>query len=58
MTQETQSAQNYQSQLEYSLEEMGLSKEEILKEFEVVFSHYEFANHLFGLPEKRSLWKV
>lgn len=53
VTQETHSARNYQSQHEYSIEKMGLSKEEILQEFEEVFQHYEFTDHLFELPEKR-----
>ncbi len=58
VTKESQSARNYQSQHEYSIDKMGLSKEEILKEFQAVFSHYEFSNHIFELPEKRSFRKM
>jgi hypothetical protein len=42
---ETQAARDYQSQHEYSIEEMGLSEERIAREFEEVLRYYNFDDH-------------
>jgi hypothetical protein len=55
---ETQAARRYKSGHKYSSTKMGLSEERIAREFEEVFSYYEFDNHQFDLKEHPYYWKV
>jgi hypothetical protein len=48
---ETKAARRYQSQHEYSIDEMGLTEERIAKEFEEVLRYYEFDHSYFDLNE-------
>ena len=55
---ETKTAHHYQSCHEYSIEKMGLTEERIVKEFEEVFSYYEFDNLQIDLPDHVMFWKL
>ena len=56
--QTTKVAGHYQSQHEYSIEKMGLTEERIYKEFEEVFSYYEFDHHNLELPDHVMYWEL
>lgn len=58
VTQETQTQRHYHSKHHYPLGKMGLSEERIFKEFEEVFSYYEFQHHDFELPEREMTWQA
>ncbi|MFZ3071591.1 MAG: sulfotransferase [Anaerolineaceae bacterium] len=55
---QTHAQRHYQSRHEYPLEQMGLTEERIFKEFEEVFSYYEFDKHAFELPERQMGWQI
>ena len=48
---------SYQSRHEYPLAAMGLTEERIFREFEEVFSFYEFQERDFELPERQWRWQ-
>ena len=56
--QESKSARHYRSQHAYSIEKMGLTEERIAREFEEVFSYYEFDDHHFDLDDHAMYWKL
>ncbi|MCD4753990.1 MAG: sulfotransferase [Anaerolineaceae bacterium] len=53
---ETRRSKNYKSKHKYSLEEMGITEDQIFKNFESVFEFYEFETREHELPEP-SLWR-
>ncbi|MCE5207164.1 MAG: sulfotransferase [Chloroflexi bacterium] len=55
---ETHAAHHYHSKHEYPLEKMGLTEERIFREFEEVFSYYEFDNHDYELPDREMFWQL
>jgi hypothetical protein len=55
---ETQAAQQYRSQHQYSIEKMGLSEERIAREFKAVFNVYAFNNLDVDLRENVMFWKI
>lgn len=55
---ESEKASQYQSKHNYSIDEMGLSEDWIYREFDEVFSYYEFDDHNRELPDHMMLWKI
>lgn len=51
-------ASQYQSKHEYSIETMELSEHIIYREFDEVFSYFEFDDHNQELPDHLMLWKM
>ena len=54
---ETKNARKYRSGHAYSIEKMGLSEEQIFREFAEVFSYYEFDSHQLEMPEEGAFWR-
>lgn len=54
---ETHAQHFYRSKHEYPLEKIGLTEEQIFREFEDVYSYYEFDRQDFELQEREMLWQ-
>ena len=55
---ETEKAHNFKSKHSYSIEEMGLTEQQIVENFADVFAFYEFETHEHELPERTGLWQI
>ena len=55
---ETTQARQYNARHTYSIADMGLSEPQIYKEFEEVFTYFEFDSHHLELPDHVMLWQL
>ncbi len=55
---ETTKARQFVSHHTYTMDEMGLTEDQIFKEFDEVFSYYEFESHQHELPDRVMLWQL